>query len=299
MREGTPEESPAKEEVMQFGVSMFVTDTGMRPDDLAREVEARGFESLWMPEHTHIPADRKGPTGDALPEHYWRSYDPFVALTAAAMVTTRLKVGTGVCLVIERDPIITAKEVASLDFLSGGRFMFGIGGGWNEQEMRDHGTDPKTRFALLRDRILAMKAIWTQDEPEYHGRFVDFDRILSYPKPVQKPHPPILLGSHGPRAIDRVIEYCDGWFPIVGRVPGELEASVANLRQRAEAAGRDPRTLSVSTFMSPTEPSFVERAHAMELDRVIYALPSAPRDQVLPILDRYVSLAGLAQAQCP
>ena len=284
---------------MQFGVSMFVTDTGMRPDDLAREVEARGFESLWMPEHTHIPADRKGPTGDALPEHYWRSYDPFVALTAAAMVTTRLKVGTGVCLVIERDPIITAKEVASLDFLSGGRFMFGIGGGWNEQEMRDHGTDPKTRFALLRDRILAMKAIWTQDEPEYHGRFVDFDRILSYPKPVQKPHPPILLGSHGPRAIDRVIEYCDGWFPIVGRVPGELEASVANLRQRAEAAGRDPRTLSVSTFMSPTEPSFVERAHAMELDRVIYALPSAPRDQVLPILDRYVSLAGLAQAQCP
>ena len=272
---------------MKFGVAMFNTDYSIRIDDLAREVEARGFESLWVPEHTHIPKSRKSPWpgGPNLPKEYWHTHDPFVALATAAAATTRLKVGTGICLVIERDPITLAKEVASLDFLSGGRFLFGIGGGWNAEEMENHGTDFKKRWRVLRERILAMKEIWTKDEPEYHGEFVNFDPIWSYPKPVQKPHPPILLGNNSENGRQRVVDYCDGWFPIAARA-GDLEAGVADLRRRAQAAGRDPRSISVSVFGASPEESAARGYQKAGVERTIFPLPSGTRDQVLPLLDK-------------
>lgn len=276
---------------MKFGIAMFNTDYSMRIDDLAREVEARGFESLWVPEHTHIPKSRKSPWpgGPNLPKEYWHTHDPFVALTMAAAVTTRLKVGTGICLVIERDPITLAKEVASLDFLSKGRFLFGIGGGWNAEEMENHGTDFKKRWRVLREKILAMKEIWTKDESEYHGEFVNFDPIWSYPKPAQKPHPPIFLGVNTPKARERVVEYCDGWFPLAGRA-GDLAAGIADLRRLAEKAGRSPNSLSVSVYAAATEESAVRQYEKAGAERAVFYLPSAERDTVLPILDKYAKL---------
>ncbi len=276
---------------MKFGVSMFNTDYSIRIDELARAVEERGFESLWVPEHTHIPKSRKSPWpgGPNLPKEYWHTYDPFVALAMAAAVTTRLKIGTGICLLIERDPITLAKEVASLDFLSNGRFLFGIGGGWNAEEMENHGTDFRRRWRILRERILAMKEIWTKDEPEFHGEFVNFDPIWSWPKPAQKPHPPIFLGNNTPNGRQRVVEYCDGWLPIAARA-GDLAAGVADLRQRAEKAGRDPRSIPVSVYAASPEENAVQKYEEIGAERAIFYLPSAGRDEVLPILDRYANL---------
>jgi probable F420-dependent oxidoreductase len=276
---------------MKFGVYMFNTDYSIRIDELAREVEGRGFESLWVPEHTHIPKSRKSPWpgGPNLPKEYWHTHDPFVALATAAAVTTRLKVATGICLVIERDPITLAKEVASLDFLSNGRFLFGIGGGWNAEEMENHGTDFTRRWRVLRERILAMKEIWTKDEPEFHGEFVNFDPIWSYPKPVQKPHPPIILGGNKPKARDWVVEYCDGWLPIPARA-GDLAAGIADLRRRAEKAGRDPSSISVSVYGAVPEEDAVRGYEKAGVGRAIFNLPPADRDTVLPILDKYAKL---------
>jgi probable F420-dependent oxidoreductase len=276
---------------MKFGVSMFNTDYSIRIDELARAAEERGFESLWVPEHTHIPKSRKSPWpgGANLPKEYWHTHDPFVALATAAAVTTRLKVGTGICLVIERDPITLAKEVASLDFLSNGRFLFGIGGGWNAEEMENHGTDFKKRWRIMRERILAMKEIWTKDEAEFHGEFVNFDPIWSYPKPVQKPHPPVYLGNNTPNGRQRVVEYCDGWFPIAARA-GDLAAGVADLRQRAEKAGRDPRSIPVSVYSASPEELAIQSYEKAGAERTIFALPSADRETVLPLLDKYTAL---------
>jgi len=276
---------------MKFGVSMFNTDYSIRIDELARAAEERGFESLWVPEHTHIPKSRKSPWpgGANLPKEYWHTHDPFVALATAAAVTTRLKVGTGICLVIERDPITLAKEVASLDFLSNGRFLFGIGGGWNAEEMENHGTDFKKRWRIMRERILAMKEIWTKDEAEFHGEFVNFDPIWSYPKPVQKPHPPVYLGNNTPNGRQRVVEYCDGWFPIAARA-GDLAAGVADLRQRAEKAGRDPRSIPVSVYSASPEEVAVQSYEKAGAERTIFALPSADRETVLPLLDKHTAL---------
>jgi probable F420-dependent oxidoreductase len=278
---------------MLYGVSMFATDYAIRPDELARELESRGFESLWLPEHTHIPASRRSPWpgGPDLPKEYWHTYDPFLALTAAAMATTRLRVATGICLIVERDPITTAKEVASLDMLSNGRFIFGIGGGWNAEEMENHGTDFKKRWRVLRERILAMKEVWTKEEAEFHGEFVNFDKLWSYPKPVQKPHPPILMGGDGPTTFDRVIEFCDGWVPISLRSPN-LTAKIADLRRRAEAAGRDPKSISVSVFGAKPERAAIEELESAGVERVILNLPSADRDSILPKLDGYKELIG-------
>ena len=276
---------------MHYGAVMFATDYAIRPDDLARELEARGFESFWVPEHTHIPANRRTPYpgGGDLPQEYWHTHDPFVALTAAAAVTTKLKVGTGICLLIERDPITTAKEVASLDYLSNGRFLFGIGGGWNAEEMENHGTAYKTRWSLLGERVLAMKEIWTKEEAEYHGRFVNFDPIWAYPKPVQKPHPPVLMGGDGPTTFDRVVKFCEGWMPIGYRLEG-LAGKIADLRRRAEDAGRDPDSITITVFGAKPERAALDELAAAGVERAIFMLPAAGRDTVMPLVDNYAAL---------
>jgi probable F420-dependent oxidoreductase len=276
---------------MKYGIAMFPTDYAIQADDLARELEARSFESLWLPEHTHIPASRKSPWpgGADLPREYWHTLDPFVALGAAAAVTKTLLLGTGICLVIERDPITLAKEVASLDHISGGRLLFGIGGGWNAEEMEDHGTPFGERWKILRERIAAMKVIWTEEAAEFHGKYVNFDKLWSYPKPVQKPYPPILMGGSGPHARQRAVDFDGHWMPIVGRDPfGE---AIADLKQRAEKAGRDPATVTVSLFgVRPDEAKLAEWRD-MGVARVVFFVPSATRHTVLPLLDQYSVLA--------
>ena len=279
---------------MDFGAMMFSTDYSIRPDDLAKMLEDRGFESMWVPEHTHIPADRTSPWpgGPDLPKDYWHTYDPFVALTAAASVTTDLKLGTGICLMIERDPITTAKEIASLDMLSRGRFIFGIGGGWNAEEMRDHGTNFKRRWRILRENILAMKEIWTQEEAEFHGDHVNFDKMWAYPKPVQRPHPPILMGGDGPTTFDRVIDYCDGWIPIGSRSSGgpSLAEKIVLLKRQAEDAGRDPDSLNITNFGIRPDPELIARLDEAGVDRVIFTLPSQEQDEVTPLIDECAKL---------
>ncbi len=275
---------------MQFGAYMFCTDYSIRPDELARLLEERNFESMWVPEHSHIPASRQSPWpgGGELPREYWHTYDPFVALTAAAAVTTRLKLGTGICLMVERDPIATAKEVASLDQISNGRFIFGIGGGWNAEEMGNHGTNFRRRWRVMRERILAMKEIWTKDEAEFHGEFVDFDKMWAFPKPVQKPHPPIIMGGDGPTTFDRVVEYCDGWMPIGGRTSEgtSLSEKIALLRRQAGESGRDPDSISIGTFGTRPDPDLIGRMEDAGVERVVFALPSEDREAVLPLLDQ-------------
>src|SRR5215468_7497086 len=229
---------------MLIGAAIFATDYAMHPDELARELEQRSYESLWLPEHTHIPASRRTPypVGGDLPKEYWHTFDPFLALTAAAAATKKLRLATGICLIIQRDPIITAKEVASLDVLSGGRFVFGIGGGWNAEEMANHGTVFKTRFSIMRERIEAMKAIWANDVAEYHGEHVKFEPLWAWPKPVQKPNPPILVGGEFPHGARRAIAFGNGWMPIGSRGFDALDI-LPRFRQMAAEAGRDPHEL--------------------------------------------------------
>jgi probable F420-dependent oxidoreductase len=276
---------------MHVGICIFNTDYAIRIDELARAMEARGFESLWLPEHTHIPTSRRTPfpSGEPLPEEYKHTLDPFVALSWAAAATNRLKVGTGICLVIERDPIVTAKEVASLDFQSNGRFLFGIGRGWNAEEMENHGTAFKTRSRLMRERVLAMKEIWTNDQASFHGELVSFDGIWSWPKPAQKPHPPVLLGGEGPLTYQRVVDYCDGWYPR-GRNPEAVFSGLTEIGQRAAKAGRDMKTISVSVFGAGTDPAILDRYREAGVTRAILRLPPEGRDTVLPLLDQWAKL---------
>jgi probable F420-dependent oxidoreductase len=279
---------------MKYGIAMFPTDYAIQADELAREMEARGFESLWLPEHTHIPASRRSPWpgGGDLPREYWHTLDPFVALGAAAAVTKTLMLGTGICLVIERDPITLAKEVASLDHISRGRVLFGIGGGWNAEEMEHHGTPFAERWKILRERIAAMKAIWTQDEAEFHGKYVNFDKLWSYPKPVQKPHPPILMGGAGPHARQRAADFDGHWMPIGGRAYSEPVAeSMADFRARAEKAGRDPAGVTVSIFGVPPDADKLAGLRDAGVARVVFFVPSAIADTVLPLLDGYAAVA--------
>ena len=279
---------------MKYGIAMFPTDYAIQADELAREMEARGFESLWLPEHTHIPASRKSPWpgGADLPREYWHTLDPFVALGAAAAVTKTLMLGTGICLVIERDPITLAKEVASLDHISRGRVLFGIGGGWNAEEMEHHGTPFAERWKMLRERIAAMKAIWTQDEAEFHGKYVNFDKLWSYPKPVQKPYPPILMGGAGPHARQRAADFDGHWMPIGGRAYSEpIAESMADFRARAEKAGRDPAAVTVSIFGVPPDEAKLTGLRDGGVARVVFFVPSALADAVLPLLDQYAALA--------
>ncbi|MGH7821641.1 MAG: LLM class F420-dependent oxidoreductase [Candidatus Binatia bacterium] len=282
---------------MKFGVLMFATDYAIRPDELARAVEERGFESLFFPEHTHIPASRRSPWpgGAELPKEYWHTHDLFVALGMAAAVTRRLKIGSGVCLVIERDPITLAKEVATVDFLSGGRMIFGVGGGWNAEEMENHGTDFRTRWKLLRERIEAMKAIWSEEEAAYHGELVSFDAIWSHPKPAQKPHPPVLLGGNAPQTLRRVVRYADGWMPIAGRGAGALPEMARELRLLAADSGRDPASISISVFGARPDAKTIAEYEAAGVERVILPLPSAGADTVLPLLDGHAKLPGVSR----
>jgi len=272
---------------MKFGLSMFPTDYAIPVTELGRAAEDLGFESLLFPEHTHIPTSRRSPWpgGPNLPMEYSHTLDPFVAMAAVAAVTTRLKVGPGICLVVERDPITLAKEVASVDHLSGGRVLFGIGGGWNLEEMENHGTKPSLRWKIMRERVLAMKEIWTKDEAEFHGRHVDFDPIWSWPKPAQSPHPPVLIGGDGPRTLERVVEYGDGWLPIVGRGSDRLAARMAELQAMAKAAGRG--TIPVTLFGAVPRPELIEQWQALGVERVLLTLPPAPASETLPRLQHY------------
>ena len=276
---------------MKIGVSMFATDYAMRIDALAREAEARGFESLFVPEHTHIPTSRRSPWpgGASLPKAYWHALDPFVSLTAAAAATSKLRIGTGICLLTERDPLITAKEIASLDLLSDGRVEFGIGAGWNAEEMENHGTAFETRFRLMSERARAIKTIWREETPAFHGEFVDFDPVWSYPKPVQKPNPPLLIGGESIHTLRRVVEYGDGWLPR-GRGGFDPAKNVARLKAVADAAERDMATLSISVSGAPPDAEILDRYREAGIDRAILILPSADADAVLPVLDRYAQL---------
>jgi probable F420-dependent oxidoreductase len=271
---------------VRFGVSTFVTDDGIGPAQLGRALEERGFGSLYVAEHTHIPVKRESPWpgGADLPRQYYRTLDPFVILTAAAAVTERLEVGTGIALVIQRDPIILAKEVASLDLISGGRAVLGVGAGWNREEMRNHGTDPRTRMRLLVERVEAVKALWTREEAEYHGEFVDFDPVFCYPKPVREPHPPVMVGGSGPTTFDRVLAIGDGWMPIYGRNTDALAQQIAELRERAG------RHVPVVVFGVPAKQQAVAELADAGADQVLFNLKTLPEDDTLRELDRLAEL---------
>ena len=274
-----------------FGLSMFPTDYAIQPMELAKEAEARGFESLFFPEHTHIPTSRRTPWpgGGDLPREYWHTHDPFVSLMAAAAVTETLKVGTGILLVPERDPIVTAKQIASLDSLSGGRAIIGIGAGWNAEELEDHGVAFKDRWKVTRESVLAWRELWTAEEAEFHGEFVQFEKSWAYPKPSTPGGPPVLLGAESKWAYDRVVDYCDGWMPINGR--GDLRAGLEELKASCERAERNFDELNLTVFgMGPQEERATEIIE-MGFQRLVFGLPADTADKVEPMMDGYAKLA--------
>jgi probable F420-dependent oxidoreductase len=278
---------------MKIGAVMFFTTDSMQPAPLARMLEERGFESLWVPEHTHIPSSRKTPypAGGPLIRPYYDIMDPFLALNTAATVTTRLRIGTGIALLTQRDPIVTAKLVSTIDQLSGGRFLFGVGNGWNQDEIENHGTDFASRHKLARERVEAMKAIWTQEEPEYHGEFVNFDKMKQWPKPAQMPHPPIIVGGAFPYAARRAIRYGDGWIPRADRLAKDgVGVVIERFRKLAAEQGRDPATLPVTIFRAPDEIDGLRFCQEIGVDRVTFSLPAEKEDKILPILDRWSEL---------
>lgn len=279
---------------MRFGLITYPTDRAMDPGSLGRAAEERGFESLFFAEHTHIPTDsrRPGTHGDERLDGYAHAYDPFVALSMVAAGTRRLKLGTGVCLVAQRDPIITAKEVASLDHLSGGRVLFGVGAGWNREEMANHGTAPADRMAVLAERVHAMREIWTHDEAYYHGRHVRFDPIWSWPKPITKPHPPILVGGNGPAVEDRVLDFGDEWLPqgVTRDNVGPFARRAATLQRRAGAIGRGPVPITLSG--AQPDPVSIDAYEAVGITRCLFTLPEQPLDRQLATLDRLADVVA-------
>jgi len=273
---------------LDIGLTMFATDRSMDLAGLAREAESRGFTSLYVPEHTHIPTSRltPPPTGETeLAEEYRRTLDPFIALAAAAAVTSRIKLGTGICLVAQRDPIVLAKEVASLDWVSSGRFLFGVGFGWNREEMAQHGVPFADRREIVREKIAVMRALWTRERAGYLGKWVKLEESWSWPKPVQRPHPPVLLGgAPGPKLFAHVAEYCDGWIPIGG---AGIAASLPALRAALDARGRDPASVRIVPFGTVPNPGKLDYYASIGLREVVLRIPSAARDEVLSTLDEY------------
>jgi len=278
---------------MKIGAAMFFTDYSMGPAELAVELEQRGFDIIWAPEHSHIPLSRKTPfvLGGDLPKRYYDVMDPFVTLTAAAVATKTIRVGTGVCLIAQRDPIQTAKLVASIDQVSGGRFVFGVGNGWNQDEMENHGTAYATRHKRARENIEAMKEIWTKSKAEYHGEFVNFDPMMTWPKPVQKPHPPILVGGAYPYSARRAVRYADGWMPQVTKGnPTPLTDLIPLFRQMCTDAGRDPAKMDISIGGQAPDLDLAMRYRDLGVNIMSTSLPSEKRDTILPILDKWVAL---------
>jgi probable F420-dependent oxidoreductase len=277
---------------MRIGAFYFPTDYGINLAELGRALEDRGFASLFVPEHTHIPVSRRTPFpgGGELPKRYAHTHDPFVGLAFAAAATKKLLVGTGICLVPQHEPIVTAKAIATLDQLSNGRFVFGIGGGWNVDEMENHGARYETRFKMMREYVLAMKALWTQEEASFKGEFVNFEPVWSWPKPAQRPHPPIILGGETDHTLRRVIDYCDGWFP---RPRGGFDPvqGVARLRQMAQAKGRDPATLMTIVFGAPNDAKVLESYEKAGIESALLAIPDDSPDDILRYLDKIAPLA--------
>jgi probable F420-dependent oxidoreductase len=274
--------------MLKFGASMFFTDYSMPAGALGVAMEQRGFESIWAPEHSHIPLSRKSPFpgGGDLPKRYYDAMDPFVTLTAAAAATSKLKVGTGVCLVAQRDPIQTAKLVASIDQVSNGRFLFGIGNSWNQDELEDHGVKFADRHKVARERVEAMKAIWTQSKPEYHGEFVNFDPMMTWPKPVQKPHPPVIVGGAFPYSARRAIRYGDGWIPQATRGSySEIGDLIPEFRKLAVEAGRKPEDIAITVWFPRREVDLMKRYADLGVERVVFNLDSEAADKVVPALD--------------
>ena len=272
----------------KFGVSIFPTDYSIQPVEIAKEAEARGFQSLFFPEHTHIPTNRNTPFpgGGELPKQYWHSHDPFVALGACAAVTSEIRLGTGICLIIERDPITTAKEIATLDMISNGRTIIGIGAGWNREEMENHGADFKNRWEVVKEKVEAMRAIWTDEEPEYHGKYVDFDPIWSYPKPIQDGGPPIWMGANSKWVFERIADYADGWMPIGGLGSGNMN----RLKEALDSKNRKIEDLTLALFGGPKDRAQIVGRIEQGFDEVIFSLPSEGPDQVLPLLDEYADI---------
>jgi probable F420-dependent oxidoreductase len=280
---------------MDVGVFYFPTDYGINVAELGKALEDRGFASLYVPEHTHIPLSRKSPFpgGGELPKRYAHTHDPFVALAFAAAATKKLKIGTGICLVPQHEPLVTAKAIASLDMLSNGRFIFGIGGGWNVDEMENHGATHKDRFKIMREHVLAMKALWTQEHASYKGEFVQFDPVLSYPKPAQRPHPPIVLGGESDHTLKRVVEYCDGWFPRTRAGFDPVEAK-ARLAKAASEKGRDPKSLTITVFGAPNKAEVLESYAKAGIEGALLAIPDGTRDEILAFLDKNAPLTKVA-----
>ncbi len=273
---------------MDFGVNYFPTDETVPPAEFGRMVEERGFESAFVTEHTHIPVSRETPypAGGELPREYFRIYDPFVALGTMAEATETVKLGTGICLIVEHDPISTAKRVASVDRLSGGRMLFGVGAGWNLEEMRDHGTDPKTRFGLMRERVEAMKELWSNDEASYHGKHVDFDPTFCWPKPLQEGGPPVLVAGLGPTVLDRVLAFGDAWYPNRVADNDAMIARIEELQRRGEESGRG--AIPVTMQIPPRDPVILERYEKAGVTRTVHMLMGTPsRDEVETKLDQW------------
>ena len=281
---------------MDLGLMIFPTDQAIQPVDLAQEAEARGFESLWFPEHSHIPTSRVTPWGGnegapPLPPEYWRSHDPFVAFAACAAVTEKIRLGTGITLVAQRDPIWLAKQSASLDMISGGRFELGVGYGWCVEEVRNHGVDFKQRREILREKVLLVKELWTKDEASFSGQYVQFEESWAWPKPVQKPHPPIVMGgAAGPKTAAHVAEFCDGWMPIAGA--HEFDSGLIEITKACEAIGRDPATVALGVFYMAFEPDQMKDHADKGVKRGVILLPSEGPDVVLPLLDEYAKQLG-------
>jgi probable F420-dependent oxidoreductase len=278
--------------MIKIGVQVWPTDYSASPVDIAVAAEERGFESFWVPDHTHIPVSRTSPypDGGELPRQYPRLLDPIVTLAAVASATSRIRIGTAVCLVVERDPITLAKELATIDLLSAGRLEVGVGAGWNREEMANHGTPFRTRWGILQERVQAMRTIWSQDEAEFHGKHVDFDPIWSWPKPVQRPGPPVSIAGSGPKALDRVLEYGDGWIPVVGWEQDRFLERVALLHARASELGRAAPAVT-AVGINPKQENIAELSEH-GVDRALIGLPVTDRDETLRRLDRYAAVIG-------